>query len=450
MKRWLVSFAFTLVACGQGNLVDSQHRDIRSLSSVASDDGAIDPLAVPTLSSASPASMAMGGPDFVLTVNGSGFIKQSVLRLNGEDRDTQFVSSGQLRANITASDIATPGLRSLTVFNPGEDGGESSAVYFAVFISQVSNDIIYDPVGGLIWASVPSIVGGNGVISIDPYTGERSPLVFVGSEPAKLAISNDGRSLFVGLDGAAAVRQFDIPSRTAGIFFPVGRDSFLGLMFVEDMQVLPGSSDSVAISRRLEPFISPRHAGVAIYDSGVMRPTQTPGHTGSNVIQFSNSPERLYGYSNEGDGGFRRMLVDDSGVTTLDSAGGLLAGGRNFRFDRYDERIYSTGGRVVDPEQRILLGTFPNVSSGSLVAPDSATGRTFYLTGVDHTLWVFDPNTFTPLGQSQIPGVSGTVASLIRWGDEGLAFLGGSNQIFILTSPVPAMPATGRRMVSWR
>ncbi len=446
MKRWLVSFAFTLVACGQGNLVDSQYRDIRSLLSRTSVDGAIDPLAAPTLGSASPASIAMGGPDFVLTVNGSGFINQSVLRWNGQDRDTQFVSSGQLRANITASDIATPGLSSLTVFNPGEDGGESSAVYFAVFISQVCSDIIYDPVDGLIWASVPSIVGGNGVISIDPQTGERSSVVFVGSEPAKLAISDDGKSLFVALDGAAAVRQFDIPRRTAGIFFPVGRDSSAGLMFVEDMQVLPGYSDSVAISRRLEPFISPRHAGVGIYDFGVIRPTQTPGHTGSNVIQFSNSPDRLYGYSNEGDGGFRRMRVDDSGVTTLDSAVGLLAGGRDFRFDRYDERLYSTGGRVVDPEQRILLGTFPSVSSGSLVAPDSANGRTFYLTDVDHTLWVFDPNTFTPLGQARIPGISGTVASLIRWGDDGLAFRTG-DQIIILTSPVPPMPPTGRRIV---
>jgi len=449
MNKSLVPVAFAVMACGQANLVDTQ-RDrmapaIRGLLSV---NGGIDPPAAPTLSSASPASIAIGGPDFVLTVNGSGFISESAFRWNGEDRVTQFVSSGQLTANIPANDIATPGLSSLTVFNPGEDGGESNSLYFAVYISQVCNDLIYDPVSGLIWASVPNS-GGNGVISIDPYTGERSPLVFVGSQPAKLAISDDGQSLFVALDGPGAVRQFDIPSRTPGIQFMLG-NGYAGLpLLVEDMQVLPGYSDAVAISKR-DQSISPRHAGVAIYDSGVMRPTYTTNFWGNNVIQFSNSPGRLYGYNKETSANdFHRLQVDDSGVVVLDSVNGLIVYAQDIRFDRYDERIYATTGRVIDPERRILLGTFPGIGPGSLAAPDSANGRTFYLNGDTHTLRVFDPNTFTPIGQAQIPGVSGTVGSLIRWGDNGLAFRAG-NQIFIITSPIPPIPLTGRRMISQR
>ncbi len=449
MNKSLVPVAFVLMACGQANLVDTQRdRMAPAIRSLLSMNRGLDPLAAPTLSSASPASIAMGGPDFVLTVNGSGFISESVLRWNGEDRATQLVSSDLLTANIAANDIATPGLSSLTVFNPGEDGGESNVVYFAVFVSQACNDLIYDPVGGLIWASVPNS-GGNGVLSIDPYTGERSPLVFVGGEPAKLAISIDGQSLFVALNTPGAGLQFDIPSRTPGIQFTLGT-GYAGLpLLVEDMQVLPGRSDSVAISKR-DQSIRPRHAGVAIYDSGVMRPTYTTRPSGNNVIQFSNSSDRLYGYNTESTGNdFHRLQVDDSGVVILDSVRGLIVYAQDIRFDRYDERIYSNTGRAIDPERMILLGTFPNVTSGSLVAPDSANGRTFYLTGDTHILRVFDPNTFTPLSQAQIPGVSGSVTSLIRWGDDGLAFRAG-NQIFIITSPVPPMPPTGKRMVSQR
>ena len=44
-----------------------------------------------------------------MTVNGTGFVASSVVRWNGADRVTTFVSSTQLRAAISAPDLATPG-----------------------------------------------------------------------------------------------------------------------------------------------------------------------------------------------------------------------------------------------------------------------------------------------------------------------------------------------------
>jgi hypothetical protein len=217
-------------------------------------------------------------------------------------------------------------------------------------------------------------------------------------------------------------------------------------MYVEDMKVLPGFPDSVAVSRRYQGF-SPRHAGVAVYDSGVRRPTQTPGHTGSNVIQFSASADTLYGYNNETtEFGFRRMQVDDSGVIILDSTGNLISGFNvDIRFDTGDGRIYSTTGRVIDPVERTLVGTFAGIGFGSLVKPDAASNRVFFLTGDDptRTLRGFDPTTFTPLGDAQIPGLAGGASSLIQWGIDGLAFRTGSNQVFVIPSPIPAV---GTRM----
>ena len=71
----------------------------------------------PTLTSLSPSSAAAGGQAFTLTVNGSNFVSGSVVRWNGVDRTTNFVSASQLTAAIPATDIAAAGTASVTVQN---------------------------------------------------------------------------------------------------------------------------------------------------------------------------------------------------------------------------------------------------------------------------------------------------------------------------------------------
>ena len=75
-------------------------------------------------------------------------------------------------------------------------------------ISLPVKDLVYDQARQRIYASVPSSGGAraNTVTLIDPSTGALGPSVFVGSEPGKLAMSDDGQYLYVGLDGAGARR----------------------------------------------------------------------------------------------------------------------------------------------------------------------------------------------------------------------------------------------------
>lgn len=161
----------------------------------------------------------------------------------------------------------------------------------AVSIKQLqlpTGDLVYDSVTQKIYASVPSAVGaaGNSITPIDPMTATPGAPVFVGSEPGKLALSDDNRQLYVALDGAAAVRRFDMTSQTPGLQFSVGGDPTDGSFYVKDLAVMPGNSGVVAISRR-ELSSSPDFEGVAIYDNGVQRTKRTPGHTGSDFIEFS-------------------------------------------------------------------------------------------------------------------------------------------------------------------
>ena len=76
----------------------------------------------PSVTSISPRSTTAGGKQFVLTVNGDGFRRDSVVSWNGSFPLTTFVSNHQLFAVITDADIAQPGTVAVFVFNPPEGG----------------------------------------------------------------------------------------------------------------------------------------------------------------------------------------------------------------------------------------------------------------------------------------------------------------------------------------
>jgi List-Bact-rpt repeat protein/centrosomal CEP192-like protein len=86
----------------------------------------------PVIGSLSPSSAVAGGPGFTLTVNGSGFAAASVVRWNGADRPTTVVSSAQLRAAISATDLASSGSVPVTVFTPAPGGGTSGSRSFTI------------------------------------------------------------------------------------------------------------------------------------------------------------------------------------------------------------------------------------------------------------------------------------------------------------------------------
>src|SRR5712691_2429549 len=87
---------------------------------------------VPVLAALSPSSATAGGAGFTLTVSGANFVAPSVVRWNGLDRTTTFVSSTELRAAISSSDITTAGTTQITVFNPLPGGGTSGALTFTI------------------------------------------------------------------------------------------------------------------------------------------------------------------------------------------------------------------------------------------------------------------------------------------------------------------------------
>lgn len=87
---------------------------------------------VPTVTTTTPTSAAVGGQGFAMTVNGTNFVPGAAVQWNGNNRVTTFVSATQLTAQIPASDIATSGTATIRVVNPGPGGGASNTVNFTI------------------------------------------------------------------------------------------------------------------------------------------------------------------------------------------------------------------------------------------------------------------------------------------------------------------------------
>ena len=88
--------------------------------------------AVPSISSLQPASVPGGGPAFALAVNGSGFSSGTVVRWNGLDRATVYVSPTQLQAAILASDITAMGAAAITVVSSPPVAALSAPAIFTI------------------------------------------------------------------------------------------------------------------------------------------------------------------------------------------------------------------------------------------------------------------------------------------------------------------------------
>lgn len=98
----------------------------------------------PSITTISPASKFLGDGTFTLTVNGSNFVASTVVRLNGSDRPTTFVSSTQLTATIPSTDMDTVGTYSIAVFSAAPGGGTSNAVTFRVSFATVAGTVFED------------------------------------------------------------------------------------------------------------------------------------------------------------------------------------------------------------------------------------------------------------------------------------------------------------------
>ena len=98
----------------------------------------------PILNTISPSTITAGSPAFTLTATGNSFISSSVIKWNGAALATTFVSSTSLTATVPATNIATAGTASVTVFSPTPGGGTSGAATFTITVASTVKKFLFD------------------------------------------------------------------------------------------------------------------------------------------------------------------------------------------------------------------------------------------------------------------------------------------------------------------
>jgi len=162
--------------------------------------------ALPVITQLDPSTALAGGPQFPLRVIGANFTSSSTVRWNGQSRTTTFDNSGQLTAIIPASDIAHGGTASVTVTNPGVDGGTSNTATFSISgPNAVPSLVSLNP--GSIAAGSPAFtltVTGSDFVSgaIVQINGSNRPTTFVNATTLTAQILASD----VAVSGSAAVR----------------------------------------------------------------------------------------------------------------------------------------------------------------------------------------------------------------------------------------------------
>ena len=334
----------------------------------------------------------------------------------------------------------------------------------STLVSASAKQLAYDSTRQRLYVSIwhDDSSHPNTVAVIDPSTGSIETTISVDADPNRLAISRDGQYLFVGTDSNGSVTAIDLPTRTVAYKFSLGTDPLYGTMVAGDIQAMPGSPDTVAIARKF-PNVSPPHAGVAIFDHGIQRPTTTPYlSSGVDLIAFSDDPSVLYGMDNTiSDFAFVRMKVTTAGISVLDTSNNLLGFGY-YHLMAYDAgRVFATNGAVADPANLSLVGQFPLEQLANSVVPDAASDNVYFLlpaSGVTGArLVAYDRNTLLKVASLDVttPSSSETY-DLVKCGDQGFAFLsfslGGSSNAIVITkntlTPVSSTLPTLDRLVA--
>jgi len=114
----------------------------------------------PTVTSIAPAYIPQGVP-VTLTVTGSGFEANSVVKWNGTAKPTTFFSATTLTVALAAADVPSVGSGQLTVSNPGPGGSDTAAAAEVVYAVPAITSVAPASVSAGATATAITVTGTN-------------------------------------------------------------------------------------------------------------------------------------------------------------------------------------------------------------------------------------------------------------------------------------------------
>ncbi len=280
-------------------------------------------------------------------------------------------------------------------------------------VAVTARSMAYDLLRQRIWAT-----SGENLLMLNPFTGVVEASIAIGGSPEKVVISDDGQYAHVVTNDRLVVKRLNIPQGVVDVQFAMTPDDYLTRK-VMDVVAVPGWPTAVALSR-FYTDLSPKAAGIVIYDKGIQLPQVScpgAGMCEGGPLAFGDRADTLFAY--EADISSHNLVVltvDSAGCHGVRQVGGLFTQS-NLSIAAGGGRIYATNGVVADAMTLTKIG---NVAGGYPL-PDPEAGRVFVLedTGVIRS---YNQQTLAQIQLLRITPQVQEATNLLRFGDRGLAF----------------------------
>lgn len=258
----------------------------------------------------------------------------------------------------------------------------------------------------------------NELVVLNPYTGEIERTLSVAADPGSMALTDDGRFLWVGSQGEGLVQKVDLDAFSVTSSF-----SMEGPLPIQ-LIARPGRSDSVMVYRYL--WISGVNE-VALYTDGVQQPdVYRPGHMKHMSVTRGDGDRLFASVPSDTHGVHPSMLefkVTDAGLSLE------RIGPEDFAATWIwsEGRLYSGLGRVRDAATFKALPSIAGLPfSQSLLTVEPQRDQAFFLTWSSGWANLTRANlSLNTIAESiAFPLVKHELGMTrpVRWGDQGLAF----------------------------
>jgi hypothetical protein len=382
---------------------------------------------------------------------------QFSIKWNGADRPVRTDGMGTFYLKLLPEDTAKSGLGELTVTNR-KTGAAAGSWLIPVGFNVLVRDVLYDSPRKRCYLTTPekpgdSRFGSDSLVVMDPETGEIIRTIALGETPGQLALSGDGSTLYVVLEGAGIVKRLDAESLavTSELRFRPAADARFGYARV-GLAILPGSQSTVGLYYAPNVESSPHQ--LAIFDDGGKRRNEVRQESGYDSVRFSpdgqyffvgaqanfNSPQTVLRYTVDASGFPDPKPLTASGGGAVEIIGDLL---------------YTSRGTVVNYKTMEVVGS---IGTGGAMGVDAERSRLLvaHFLRADQAypqyLQAFDRESQLPLGWIPLSYVnyfgagSSPVQRLIRFGTDGLIFTESRGLLIFhtpLAGPAPALDDTG-------
>jgi uncharacterized protein (TIGR03437 family) len=235
---------------------------------------------VPSISSLSPATVESGGAPFNLVVNGSGFVRGSVVEVRGRPRSTFFNHPAQLIAYLQALDILDPGDVAITVRSPEPGGGVSNTVNLVVRGDLGANRPLglinqFDLAACPVVISYVSVLDANGLpvrnITADRVTCREDDQTIPCTVAPGAAEAPASVTIVFGMNGVTSAEdQILLRSAARAFVSSLGQDDRVSLIHLEDQArpLLPFTTEKDRVLALIDQ-LRPVEPGNALYDAVV-------------------------------------------------------------------------------------------------------------------------------------------------------------------------------------